>query len=167
MNEYLVRSHLGGFYISDGEPEYIEMYCETCGDYDQIEASWNSEDENGKIKALSDYLSIESIKSIEDLNNRIFIFDDDTINKKEIYENIIDEVFFNYESSYELINYLHEDGYINSKELKELKSNNIDDLKNQLEIIKEQMQNIDLTNNELKSLNKTLTLKLEKGNEII
>lgn len=30
---YLYESHLGGYYISEDEIPYEDLYCETCGDY--------------------------------------------------------------------------------------------------------------------------------------
>ena len=34
--EHLVESHLGGYYISNSDPEIIEAYCDQCGDSDRI-----------------------------------------------------------------------------------------------------------------------------------
>lgn len=41
--EHLVQSHLGGYYISSGDPIDIEAYCEECGDSDNIIASWEND----------------------------------------------------------------------------------------------------------------------------
>ena len=38
--EYLVESHLGGYYVSNLDPEVITAYCESCGDSDWILLSW-------------------------------------------------------------------------------------------------------------------------------
>lgn len=39
--EHLVESHLGGYYVSDLDPEQITAYCESCGDSDWILLSWD------------------------------------------------------------------------------------------------------------------------------
>lgn len=33
---YIYDSHLGGLYISDKEIPFDDLYCETCGDYDEL-----------------------------------------------------------------------------------------------------------------------------------
>ena len=52
--EHLVESHLGGYYISDGDPEFIEAYCDQCGDSDNIILSW---EEGQRLESLSEYFS--------------------------------------------------------------------------------------------------------------
>lgn len=52
--EYLVESHMGGYYISNSDPIIIEAYCEQCGDYDHIILSW---EESKKIESLLEYFS--------------------------------------------------------------------------------------------------------------
>lgn len=39
--EHLVESHLGGYYVSDLDPEQITAYCESCGDSDWILLYWD------------------------------------------------------------------------------------------------------------------------------
>ena len=62
---YLVESHMGGYYISD-DYESIATYCETCGDSDSIIISWDGEDEkyNALLSLVLEdyYLSIDTLK---------------------------------------------------------------------------------------------------------
>ena len=165
MEEHLVRGHLGGFYISSLDPEFIESYCETCGDYDQIEASWNSEDENGKIEALSEYFSRESISSKEQLDNLIgeCSYEDDS--NIESIENVIDEIIFNNESNTEIIEYLYEDRDLSKDEHDELIKRNNMDLKKQLIFIKDNLNNYVDSNKDIKKINKTLSLSLNENKQ--
>lgn len=55
MKEYLVESHLGGIYVTTGNPDKIEEFCEQCGDYDVIGASWEQEDEEEQFKEILSY----------------------------------------------------------------------------------------------------------------
>lgn len=41
---YLYESHLGGYYISEDEIPYENLYCETCGDSDQYLCSGTKEE---------------------------------------------------------------------------------------------------------------------------
>lgn len=41
---YLYESHLGGYYISEDEIPYEDLYCETCGDSDQYLCSGTEEE---------------------------------------------------------------------------------------------------------------------------
>mgnify|MGYP001509574465 FL=1 len=41
---YLYESHLGGYYISEDEIPYEDLYCETCGDSDQYLYSGTEEE---------------------------------------------------------------------------------------------------------------------------
>lgn len=54
--EYLVESHLGGYYVSSGNPEIIEETCEECFDNDMIVASWVKGDKKERIEGISNYL---------------------------------------------------------------------------------------------------------------
>ena len=164
MDEHLVRSHLGCFYISSLDPEFIEMYCETCGDYDQIEASWDSEDEKGKIEALSEYFSSESIKTNDELKKRIDSFEFDKVDNNEALDYIIDEIEFNNESNMEIIEYLHEDGDLSEVEYNELINRNKNDLKKQFNIIKNNINNYIISKPNINKTNKKLSLILKKDN---
>ena len=52
--EHLVESHLGGYYISNSDPEIIEAYCDQCGDSDRIILSWK---EGQRLESLTNYFS--------------------------------------------------------------------------------------------------------------
>ena len=67
MLEHLVQSHLGGHYITDGEPEFIEAYCETCGDSDEILTSWENSEKDSRVNALLRYFMIGNLNLKEDL----------------------------------------------------------------------------------------------------
>lgn len=41
---YLYESHLGGYYTSEDEIPYEDLYCETCGDSDQYLYSGTEEE---------------------------------------------------------------------------------------------------------------------------
>ena len=153
MDEYLVMSHLGGYYISSSEPEFIEAYCETCGDRDQIVASWDSEVKNAKVNALSDYFAYESIKSKENLEELITY--ENEISKVDIIEDIIDYTISNSYSNEENIKYLYEDGNLSDLEFKELLKRNKEDLKNQLIIIRDKLRFYITDESAIKMVNKT------------
>ena len=106
--EYLVNSHLGGYYISDNDPSWIEEICEECGDCDIIIGSWNNEDE--KYITLLDFF-LEN-KLFNDLDNKIkeyfsyTYFDMNPI--VDLLMDIKDEV----EITIEFIDYFYKSGYI-------------------------------------------------------
>lgn len=41
---YLYESHLGGYFITEDEVSYEDLYCETCGDSDQYLCSGTEEE---------------------------------------------------------------------------------------------------------------------------
>ena len=53
MVEYLVINHLyGNYYVTSGNPEDIEAICEQCFDSDRIVASFESDVEEGIVRAI-------------------------------------------------------------------------------------------------------------------
>ena len=60
--EHLVESHLGGYYISDDDPDIIETYCDTCDDYDRVILSWKKDN---KLNTLIKYFSKIKIKKMK------------------------------------------------------------------------------------------------------
>lgn len=164
MDEHLVRSHLGGYYISSLDPEFIEAYCDTCGDYDEIEVSWNSEDENEKINSLANFFSRESIKSEEEFDKIINSFEDiENLAKEDMFDMIIDDISFNNDASQEIIEFLYENKDLNETEYTELINRNKEELKKQFIIVK---KNINKYINSEKDINKTkkkLSLYLKQG----
>lgn len=54
--ECLVESHLGGYYVTTGDPKKIEAVCEQCFDYDKIVASWIKGDKKAEVSSISNYL---------------------------------------------------------------------------------------------------------------
>ena len=74
MKEYLVEGHLGGYYTSFSEPEDIERYCEECGDYDHIIASWDDEIDRDKYKTLLNYIITSYFTSKDDIESYLISF---------------------------------------------------------------------------------------------
>lgn len=101
--EHLVESHMGGYYISNNEPEVIEKYCDTCCDYDHIILSY---EEGKKFEALLEYVSIVemSYKELEEYKNKVTL------------EELIDRLSCSYDEYRYLIYDLTEDNIINLKE---------------------------------------------------
>ena len=84
--EYLVQSHLGGYYVSSLDPEIITAYCEACGDCDWILLSWQ---EGNMMDALIQYFS-ELKYSEENIQlERI-----SGITKQELIESVLYEYSF-------------------------------------------------------------------------
>ena len=117
MQEHLVQSHLGGHYISDGDPEFIEAYCETCGDYDMILTSWDDQEENAKLNALLRYFINSRLNTKKDLDEKVEEYDDYCEDKKDIIMNIIDDIEFDNEETSSIVSYLYEDKSISEEEL--------------------------------------------------
>ena len=74
--EHLVESHLGGYYISDDDPDIIETYCDTCDDYDRVILSWKKDN---KLNTLIKYFSKIKIKKNEIENSLKFNDDKDEL----------------------------------------------------------------------------------------
>lgn len=116
MESHLVQSHLGGHYISSDEPECIEQYCETCGDYDSIITSWEDEEENARLNALLKYFMRSSINSKSDLDLKIDNFSECSLEMDEIINCILDEIDFDSEETYSILTYLYENHDISEDE---------------------------------------------------
>jgi len=102
--EYLVESHLGGYYISDSDIVKIVSFCKNCGDRDRIILSW---EKGKKMEALSSYFSRckKSKKEIDaDYENGL--------SKDEL----VDYLIYQYECDIYLINDLFENGMLNKVE---------------------------------------------------
>ena len=121
--EYLVESHLGGYYISDLDPEVITAYCESCGDSDYILLSW---EEGHMMDALLKYFEeithpIDNIKSYLNVG----------VTKKDFIDKILCESFDNRI----IIDTLFEQKYINDDEYKNLLEVNHQTHKNQISLV--------------------------------
>ncbi len=95
--EYLVESHMGGYYISNQDPKKITEFCEQFGDSDWIVLSWN---EGHMMDALTDFFS-----SIKFNKEEIDIDRNAGITKQEA----IDHVIYLYDNDKSLINCLYDD----------------------------------------------------------
>ena len=123
--EYLVESHMGGYYVSNSDPDIIEAFCEQCGDHDNIILSF----EDGKIlDALLKYFSrIRMLK--EELERE----------KSEsiiTLEELIDSLTWTYNEERYLICELAEDDNISLEEKKILLKQVTMFQKKQFEILK-------------------------------
>ena len=138
MKEYLVKSHMGSFYISSDDPKKIEKICERCDDQDEIESSWNKGNSIEKIKALSSFLARECIKNKEEFDYRIknYYYDTDDLIEKIHIE--LDSLIIDYlGGNMDLIDDFHNRGFLSDDEYQELWKLNSDDYYRQLDIIKE------------------------------
>ena len=69
--EHLVEGHVNGnYYISNSDSEFIEQYCEQCGDSDTILASWNPEEKNARLNALLRFFMGSILNTREDIYYR-------------------------------------------------------------------------------------------------
>ena len=102
--EYLVESHLGGYYVSNSDSDIIEAYCEQCGDHDYIILSW---EEGMMLDSLRKYFSsvrttkekIEEFKSsgldkVDDIDMISYLFNEKIIslNEKKELVKIVKEI---------------------------------------------------------------------------
>ena len=127
--EYLVESHLGGYYISDSDPDEITAYCESCGDSDSIILSWEA---GYMMEALTNYIStlkypIEDIKKDRQAG----------ITKQEEIEIILSESFYDKN----MIEELYEDKVILDNEYRQLLIENFKARRNQIDLVREVYQN--------------------------
>ena len=102
--EHLVKSHMGGYYISNEDPKIIQAYCDVCNSHDEILVSWN---EGKKLETLLTFFSKykESKEQIE--------FDyDNGITKEELMEHLA----YKYNCDIEMINALTKDEELTIKE---------------------------------------------------
>lgn len=122
--EHLVESHMGGYYISNMDPDIIEAYCEECGDHDRILVSW---EEDMREEALINYFSVLKM-SAESIKEQYRF--------GSIKEEILDELTNHYNEDRNLINDLLDYNDISKEEsIKYLES--VDNTeKKQLEVLK-------------------------------
>lgn len=66
MTEYLVESHLSGYYTDTRDPESITSSCDDCGDSDTIITSWDNEIEGDIYCSLKKYIAGGYFTDIED-----------------------------------------------------------------------------------------------------
>ena len=69
MNEYIVKSHLGGYYTSLANEEDIVKICDDCGCSDSIILSWNKGDDEGMIKEVKDKITSHYFTNSLELKN--------------------------------------------------------------------------------------------------
>ena len=120
MEEYLVEGHLGGYYISNSDPEIIEAYCETCGDSDRILTSWDYEVDNARLNALLSYFLENVINDREALKKKIESFYHYTTDLSEIIDELLYYIEFDTEGICNVVTALYED-----KEIDEIEKDKI------------------------------------------
>lgn len=105
--EYLVESHLGGYYISDEDPIIIEAVCEQCFDSDAIVASWTKGNREEEVISISNYLCGMEVN--DDSYNKYLEYSglDQVIDIKKD----IQDMFFDFKV---IVGNLNESGYIDS-----------------------------------------------------
>ena len=134
--EHLVESHMGGYYISDLDPEIIMEYCEECGDSDWIILS---REYGYMYETLKEYFS--EIKKNKEMLNKDRLLG---ITKREV----IDSTLYHYELDRNIILNLLEEDYISEDENKEFTKISLKSQKNQIALV-----------NEVYNKNKVKTLK--------
>ena len=135
--EYLVESHLGGYYISDKDPSIITKHCSQCGDSDWILLSI---EKNKKLETLQEFFSIIKLNK-EEIENEI--------NEGASLNEIIDYLIYNYDNDITIIKELFENKYITQEELLIL-SNQVNQTEQiQLEIIRQINNGKKLTKNKV------------------
>lgn len=122
--EYLVESHMGGYYISDLDPKIITAFCESCGDSDWILLSW---EKGNMMEALTQYFSkirysAEYIETERQIG----------ITKQEYIENILYDYSFDNKN---VIESLFSDNYIAEEEYKKLLKINLQAQKEQISLV--------------------------------
>lgn len=120
MKEHLVQSHMGGYYISEGDEELIESFCETCGDRDIILTSWDNEEENARVYALASYFRYEGVQTEEQFLSRIKDYDGMCSTFEEKYAGLKDEIECDFDESMGIIRSLEEYKDIREDEFKYL-----------------------------------------------
>lgn len=101
--EYLVESHMGGYYISNLDPDIIERYCEQCGDYDRILLSW----EDNKKEVLEKYFS-----KIKETKEEI----QDDYNNGITRDEITDSLVYDYDNDRYIVQSLYRQNIISKEE---------------------------------------------------
>lgn len=117
MLEYLVKSHLGGYYITDMEKSKIEAYCETCGDRDLVLSSWS---ECERFSGLAHFFTKSLINSEDKLDSLVHDYRYDDLNNDEIVECIFNDITFSKIENENILNCLYEDEEITDSEFKKL-----------------------------------------------
>lgn len=88
---YIYDSHLGGLYISDKEIPYEDLYCETCGDYDDLIFTMNDKFD---IQELLNYLFTEyyTLSCMFEIIEQLKKYYDDEENIEHSKEFFVDKI---------------------------------------------------------------------------
>ena len=122
--EHLVESHMGGYYISNNEPEVIMETCEECFDNDWILISY---EEGKRFEALTEYFSTLKM-------DKEYLLE----NCKDYEKNtLISDLLFEYEKDRYMLNALCKDEIISKGEKKKLLKQIALTEKNQFEVLRE------------------------------
>lgn len=74
MKNYFVESHHGGYYFSSMNKEDIEVYRETCGDYDTVLFEYDDEDKSEPYNSLCFYFMKDLVLSKSILEERLYAY---------------------------------------------------------------------------------------------
>ena len=116
MIEHLVEGHLGSYYISTKDPDYIEEICPKCNDYDEILTSWDNSQKNARTNAIVKYLMRNNLNNKKDIEKKIEEFNYGPINKKDIIYLILEYIYINWEEAYIIVSDLYENNFISEEE---------------------------------------------------
>lgn len=132
MQEHLVKSHLGGYYISDLSEAIITRTCEQCFDSDEILASWEIGDQEDRLNKIINVLNMNTILSKSDLLNYI----EEDMSAIEIIGEVRNYIEYYTEDKKRLVNSISYDSRIDTNLVKQLKYYINNSLKEQLEFIR-------------------------------
>lgn len=115
MDNHFVEGHLGGYYISNSDPEVIEEYCDECGDYDRIMFSYDEEDKKEPFKSLSKYLTKDLIFSKRKLKKALIDQEAKDIGIKRAILEIKHNIVFDIDTNKDIVISLLETNDIDKK----------------------------------------------------
>lgn len=120
MLEHLVRSHMGGYYISSSDSEFIEQYCEQCGDSDEILTSWDEDEEDARLNALLKYFMLDVLNDRKDIDKKVEDYVNLSVEPEDIIPSMFDSISFNAEEVFSIVSCLFEKHDISEEEFNKI-----------------------------------------------
>ena len=120
MLEHLVQGHLGGYYISSGELEFIEQYCEQCGDSDEILTSWDEYEEDARLNALLRYFMQDVLNDRKDIDRKVEEYVSYSVEPQDIVPSMLDNISYNLEDVFSIVSSLFENHEISEEEFNKI-----------------------------------------------
>ena len=136
MEEYLVESHLGGYYITSKDKRLKKEDCSECLDSDKILTSWEKDNKSKKIEALKEYFISNRIKTKEELMNALFYYGLEMYGLEDTIEELEYEVSIIAEYNNNILRYLRENNNLDEDEESILKKEIINWEREQLQFIR-------------------------------